>query len=877
MLPFLSLRRPRGRSVATSHRSRSRRWLGVETLEIRTLLAVDIFSTLPTDGGGGQGVTAILPDLFPAESEEWLNDYYIDGNLLRFSTALANAGPGDLDLWGGELIPGGDPEQVYQIIEMSDGSVENRLAGVFTYHPSHGHLHFDGYAEYNLRERGPEDSVGDVVATGGKVSFCLIDIAPIQPNPPVSTHGDCNRKQGITAGWTDVYDSYLPDQWINVAEVVDGDYWLEITVDPDDQLLESDETNNTLRVPITIIGGPGGDGDSYEPNDSFSEAHDFGFVGYLEEPGLSIHTADDADFFRVTATEFGTMEFRIDFIHDMGDLDLFVYDGDHNLINSSESVQNFETITVPVQPGDMVFIQVIGFQDDTNAYGLTISGPGQNGTYTIASGDVPVNIPDSIGSSVGVPVESTLEGPDLIISDINLLLTELQHSYVGDLSLWLTSPSGTTAKILSSTFEDTGGILEDVAGESDFADTVIDDEAPLSLGSANGPFTGSFNVNHPSVGDDPLAAFIGENAAGTWTLRLQDWAEDDTGTLRNWGLQFTSGPIFDRYEPNDSVPQAVFLGQVGSVTVDDVNIHDGLDIDFYRFQATHDGTATVDVQFTHAEGDLTVRILDQFLNEITSGQSGDDNETVQFPVAAGFVYYAEVSSEDGQPNSYSLAVTVPQVPGDFSGDGQVTALDIDLLFAEVRNGTNGPQFDLTGDSLVNAADADRLILQIIGTQYGDANLDFMVDGNDYAVWQTARFSTDTGWAQANFNFDQVTDVSDFNVWFRHRFTSAQGAASQSSRTPAAPASSAATLVSAASLQSPTIGPNGRTSAAAPAAIVAAPIDRESILRRDVTWSRQSFQPRRDSMRAQPSAGQSTTEQLVTAIDDFFSRCDDWQP
>jgi hypothetical protein len=58
--------------------------------------------------------------------------------------------------------------------------------------------------------------------------------------------------QGIQAGWSDIYDSGLPGQWIDVTGLPAGTYTLEITMNPEQALLEADYTNNTT-------GDPGGD------------------------------------------------------------------------------------------------------------------------------------------------------------------------------------------------------------------------------------------------------------------------------------------------------------------------------------------------------------------------------------------------------------------------------------------------------------------------------------------------------------------------------------------------------------------------------------------------------------------------------------------
>ena len=50
----------------------------------------------------------------------------------------------------------------------------------------------------------------------------------------------------------DTYDWYLPDQYIEVTGVPNGYYILETTVDPDNSLRESDETNNCGSVLIRL-------------------------------------------------------------------------------------------------------------------------------------------------------------------------------------------------------------------------------------------------------------------------------------------------------------------------------------------------------------------------------------------------------------------------------------------------------------------------------------------------------------------------------------------------------------------------------------------------------------------------------------------------
>ena len=84
---------------------------------------------------------------------------------------LPTRGPATWKSAEGRLLANGNQEVLQRIYD-DEGGYRDRVAGEFTYHAGHGHIHFDGYAIYNLREIGPGGEVGEIVATGGKISFC---------------------------------------------------------------------------------------------------------------------------------------------------------------------------------------------------------------------------------------------------------------------------------------------------------------------------------------------------------------------------------------------------------------------------------------------------------------------------------------------------------------------------------------------------------------------------------------------------------------------------------------------------------------------------------------------------------------------------------
>jgi len=161
-----------------------------------------------------------------------------------------------MELHGGSINPD-NTQDVFQRIYDDAGGFTDRLAGMFVLHQTHGHIHFEGFTEYNLRQVAAGNGVGPVVAGGEKTSFCLLDSdgfdLSLPGAPPSPRYFECESQvQGISVGWADVYDQSLLDQWIDVTNVPSGQYFLEVVADPDDNLLESNETNNVTRIPITL-------------------------------------------------------------------------------------------------------------------------------------------------------------------------------------------------------------------------------------------------------------------------------------------------------------------------------------------------------------------------------------------------------------------------------------------------------------------------------------------------------------------------------------------------------------------------------------------------------------------------------------------------
>ncbi len=147
----------------------------------------------------------------------------------------------------------------------------------------------------------------------------------------------------------------------------------------------------------------------------------------------------------------------------------------------------------------------------------------------------------------GFPVEispgnaSTITGTisvlqDLPIADLDVNL-DISHTFLEDLIITLTSPSGTTITLLSKNC----GNLNNISA-------VFDDEG-VELGCSN--TVPAINGTIQPLGF--LSSFNGESSLGDWVLEIQDTANGDGGSLDSFSLSFCVEGILRPDEDEDGV------------------------------------------------------------------------------------------------------------------------------------------------------------------------------------------------------------------------------------------------------------------------------------------------------------------------------------
>jgi subtilisin-like proprotein convertase family protein len=114
---------------------------------------------------------------------------------------------------------------------------------------------------------------------------------------------------------------------------------------------------------------------------------------------------------------------------------------------------------------------------------------------------------------------------------------DIQHSYIGDLQVSLTAPSGRTATLHNRTGASADNLVK----------TYTDQDTPT------------------------LAGLVGEQAQGDWQLKVADLAGQDLGTLRHWhlslGLETLAEVVRGEATPALTIPDNDLTGISSAITI----------------------------------------------------------------------------------------------------------------------------------------------------------------------------------------------------------------------------------------------------------------------------------------------------------------------
>lgn len=118
-------------------------------------------------------------------------------------------------------------------------------------------------------------------------------------------------------------------------------------------------------------------------------------------------------------------------------------------------------------------------------------------------------------------------------------------------------------------------------------------------------------------------------------------------------------PPPDRLEPNNTLATATLLNGT-TQTIATLSIHNTSDVDYFRLNSLGTGTATIELTFSNAAGNLDLRLLNSSGAELAKSATSTDNETLTASLTRDTTYYLQVLGSAGSKNdTYSLKVTPP--------------------------------------------------------------------------------------------------------------------------------------------------------------------------------------------------------------------------
>jgi subtilisin-like proprotein convertase family protein len=149
------------------------------------------------------------------------------------------------------------------------------------------------------------------------------------------------------------------------------------------------------------------------------------------------------------------------------------------------------------------------------------------------SADTPLNIPDNNATGVTSIINIT---NNKTINDINVTVN-ITHPWIGDLTLTLISPNGTSVILVTS---------RDDEGDN-YTNTVFDDDAIATISSGSAPYTGSF------IPQGSLSNFNKEESYGEWVLKIVDSGPEDIGQIDNWSIEICGSIVNGNDDDKDGV------------------------------------------------------------------------------------------------------------------------------------------------------------------------------------------------------------------------------------------------------------------------------------------------------------------------------------
>ncbi len=422
--------------------------------------------------------------------------------------------------------------------------------------------------------------------------------------------------------------------------------------------------------------------DAFEPNNAAETATDLGVVNVRQVvTGLSVSSAHDADWFQLTLLSAGQAGdgVRIDVTPGHGDITLTLF----------RVGQGVPVGTVTVADGSATFAEISLDGMPAGAYRVRVTGaanPAYSLTLTTPAGFSPDAAEPNDAAGAATPL-------GLLADQTSVSRLSVNAPGDADWFSFVTLADGTQASEVRIDFRTAQGDLD------------------LDL------FDGAGKLIRSSAGaSDVEAVSLAGLPAGPYLVRVAG-----NGAAINPAYTLTVRPprplTADAKEPNNTSAAATFLGELrGDAAWDGLSIDTAGDADWFKFVTVAAGEAghAVAIDFTHAEGDLDLRLFNAAgVVQLAASTGNGDTESVSLQGLPAGTYYAKVSGFAGatQP-AYRLRVAAPvgATPADRleENGGNQTRKTASVVQTPGQSKLEGDQslVDLTLNTVAGRADED---------------------------------------------------------------------------------------------------------------------------------------------------------------------------
>lgn len=293
--------------------------------------------------------------------------------------------------------------------------------------------------------------------------------------------------------------------------------------------------------------------DRFEPNNSFAQAADLGPTVTQTQSDISVDTSGNDDYFSFMPVDNGKLDANITFSNMAGNLDLYLYDQNQNLLASSlNTTANEQDVTASVIGGEKYYLRVAGANGATNPdYTLNISAPSPGWLSNVG------NLNYTFGGTSTSPTLSINMGTGALTADASSYLNNLSVTVVYGASLQIQTTQHLASLVVN-------GSAAEAAGSNS---TLVTNSLQLASTSTLDLADNSIQLNNGTLAN--VAAMIGSAYdAGLWNR--PGLTSSLTPTTPGYGLGYSSAVV-----PGAVIVKFTRYGDVnldGSVNSDDLSL-----------------------------------------------------------------------------------------------------------------------------------------------------------------------------------------------------------------------------------------------------------------------------------------------------------------